>query len=68
MRPLPDIWQDIWYPAFGLPRYLAGRISGKISIQCIPSKHTFFIQLTVLEALRVAQCSKDTVTKRGFSR
>jgi hypothetical protein len=28
---------DIRYPAFGLAGYPAGRISGKISIRCIPN-------------------------------
>jgi hypothetical protein len=40
----PDIWQDIWYryPAFRLPGYLAGRMSGQISIWCIPNNNTSF--------------------------
>ena len=30
-------YPDIWHPAFRLAGYTTGRISGRISIQCIPS-------------------------------
>jgi hypothetical protein len=34
---------DIRYPVFRLARYPAGRISGQISIRCIPNSYTQFL-------------------------
>jgi hypothetical protein len=39
----PSIRPDIRYPAFGLAGYLAGRISGKHSIRCIPIQNPCYL-------------------------
>jgi hypothetical protein len=64
IRPLPDIRPDIRYPAFGLAGYPAGRISGKNSIRCIPTKNNLHIEK--IEAREVKISVSDPEHSIGF--
>jgi hypothetical protein len=52
------------YPASGLAGYQAGRISGQISILCIPTKY-YKLNESLRHALHVVDLVKATKRKNG---